>query len=95
MSKITKSANGERCTIRIPAVCSGDTDTVVAAHLGGGGMGRKKADLHVAYACYECHSAVDGHIKTSYDKDLLELWHRQGVERTQDILLKKGLISIL
>lgn len=94
MSKITESAKGQHCTVRIPGICKDNTETTVFAHLNGGGMARKKSDLHGAFACFMCHSAIDGRIKTPYAPPLLELWHRQGVELTQDILLNEGLISI-
>lgn len=95
MSKITKSAKGESCTIRLPGICRHDNETVVACHLNGGGMGAKVSDIHIAYADYYCHSAVDGRIKTQYTKDELQLAHLRGVIRTQDLLLKKGLLKII
>ena len=93
MSKIRKFAKGQECQVRIPGVCNGNPETTVLAHLNGGGMGRKKHDIHGAFCCSDCHAALDGQTKTNYMFDLLELWHRQGVERTQDILLREGLIQ--
>ena len=95
MSKITASARGENCLVRLPGICNFNPETVVGAHLGGGGMSYKKSDLHMAYACSDCHDALDGRTKTKFSKDELELMHRQGVERTQDILIKKGLIVLV
>ena len=94
MSKIRKSAMGEDCQVRIPEYCSFNPETVVFAHLSGGGMGRKKSDLQGAYACSACHDVIDGRTRTHWGKEWVELWHRQGVERTQDILLDRGLIKI-
>lgn len=95
MSKIRESARLEPCQIRIPEVCNFNPETTIGAHLGGGGMAYKKSDIHMAYGCSACHDAVDGRTKTNYSKDELELMHRQGVERTQDILIKKGLIVLV
>ena len=95
MTKITESARGEDCQVRIPGICNFDPETTIFAHLNGGGMGRKKKDLHGSYCCANCHSALDGHRKTGYTPETLELWHRQGVERTQDILEDKGLIAVV
>ena len=94
MSKITKSAQGQDCTIRLYEHCNFNPETTVFAHLGGGGMGRKKSDLHGAYSCSGCHDVIDGRINTVYTRDALELAHRQGVERTQDILVEIGLLRI-
>lgn len=94
MSRITKSAKGEKCQVRIPGVCNYDPSTTVFAHLNGGGMGIKKSDLHGAYCCSACHDAIDGRSDHAIPHQTLALFHREGVERTQDILLEKGLIKI-
>lgn len=93
MSKLRKSAKGRECQIRLPYVCNRNNETVVLAHLGGGGMGFKKPDLFGAFSCSNCHDAVDGRVGTIYSKDELELMHRQGVERTQKIWLDEDLIK--
>ena len=59
MSKITESARGEDCLIRIPGVCLHDPETTVFAHANGGGMARKMPDSEGAYSCAACHDAVD------------------------------------
>ncbi len=98
MSKITASAIGESCTVRIPKVCNHNVDTVVAAHLSGvrfgHGFGRKVSDLHVAYACEACHSMLDGRVKSEYSKDELKLMHLEAVIETQIKLVKKGLVQL-
>ena len=67
MSKITESARGQECQVRIPGVCSGDSSTVVWAHAiglaSGRGIGLKANDLSGAYACQKCHDAYDRRIK--------------------------------
>ncbi|MCK4621282.1 MAG: DUF1364 domain-containing protein [Desulfuromonadales bacterium] len=94
MSKLRKSARGRDCTVRIVGICNFNPETTVLAHLGGGGMGRKKHDIHGAFCCSSCHSAIDGAIKTGFTKEYLELAHHQGVERTQDMWLEDGLITV-
>lgn len=94
-SKIRQSAKGEDCTARLPGICNFNPETVVLAHLNGGGMAAKQSDIHAAYMCSECHSVLDHH------------WHRHGMTRqdrdyehmramveTQIKLLEKGLIVI-
>lgn len=92
MSKLTKSARGRECQIRIPGVCNRDDSTTVLCHLGGAGMGIKHDDRHAAFGCSACHDAVDGRIKTDYPNTLLKLFHLEGVIRTQQIWIKDGLM---
>ena len=94
MSKITQSAKGKDCQIRIPSVCNGDPSTVVHCHLNGGGMGMKHHDIHGARGCSSCHDAVDGRKKTFYTRNELKLMHLEGVVRTQQQLLDEGLIKV-
>jgi hypothetical protein len=57
MSKITKSARGEDCTLRIPGVCNFDPETTVFAHTGSGTA--KRNHDKGCYACSDCHDAID------------------------------------
>ena len=93
MSKITKSAAGEACEIRLTGVCTRDPEKVVYCHLNGAGMGMKAMDIHGAYGCSSCHDAIDGRIQTEYTRDELKLAHLEAVIRTQIILTSKGLIN--
>lgn len=98
MSKITASAIGESCTVRIPFVCNHDVNTVVAAHLSGvrfgHGFGQKVSDLHIAYCCSACHDALDGRTDVGLGKDELKLLHLEAVIETQIKLVKKGLVCL-
>lgn len=93
-TKITRSSIGEDCQVRIDGVCNFDNSTTIPAHLSGGGMGAKVKDVFLAYACFDCHQVLDGHVKSEYSKETLKLWHLEGMVRTQQILLAKGLIEI-
>ena len=93
MSKITESARGENCQVRIPGVCNHDSSTVVLAHRNGGGMGAKHPDSMGAYACSACHAFIDGgYMQTQYTRDQADLWHYEGIFNTQEILIEKGLL---
>lgn len=94
MSKITKSARGEQCQVRIFGVCNFDTETTVLAHLNGGGVGAKHLDGHGAYACSNCHTWLDGGYVKAANRDARDLFHLQAVIRTQSILVDKGLIDL-
>lgn len=96
-SKIRRSAQGQDCTIRIPGVCNGNPETTVLCHLPGGGMGAKRHDIHGAYGCSSCHDAIDGrstHYIGSVGDSEARLDFLEGVMRTQEILLRDGLIKI-
>ena len=92
-TKLRQSARGRECQVRLMGICNHNPETTVLAHLNGAGMGLKKADIHAAFACSDCHDALDRRVNYLIDKETLELAHRQGVERTQDIWLQEGLIS--
>ena len=82
--------------MRIPGICNHNPETVVLAHLNGGGMGKKRLDLHGAYCCAACHDAVDGRTKIpGIDPDTLRLWFLEGMVRTQEIMVNKGLVKLL
>lgn len=93
-SKYTKSARGQECQVRIPGICNGDNQTVVLAHLNGGGIGTKHLDIHGSYSCSNCHDAIDGRIKTYLNKEKRDLYHLEGVIRTQQIMIKEGILII-
>lgn len=97
MSKITNSARGQSCSIRIPRICNRNNDTVVLAHINGirfnHGVGNKVNDMHGAYACSSCHDAVDGRIPTEYRRQELKLMHLEGIIETQLILIQQELIK--
>lgn len=90
--KLRAMARERDCQIRIPGVCNGDHNSVVLCHLPGAGMARKSNDIHGAWGCSACHDAVDGRQKTDYSREVLKLWHLEGVIRTQQILLDEGVI---
>ncbi len=101
MSKITKSARGEQCLIRIPGVCNRDETTTVACHEpAGSGLSFKWPDCEVAYGCSSCHDEidrrttykVDGHAVYALD-DLLLMFY-QGARRTRAKLIDKDLLRL-
>ena len=91
-TKLTKSARGRECQVRIPGVCNWNSETVVLAHLPGGGMGSKVPDIHGAYCCSACHDEIDRRTRT-IPVEKAHLYHLEGVIRTQAIMLADGLIS--
>ena len=96
MSKITQSAKGQQCQVRLEGICNGNPETVVLAHYrmsGTCGTGIKPNDILGAYACSACHDEVDR--RTRYiDTDIARLHHAEGVLRTQLLLLSQHLIRV-
>jgi hypothetical protein len=97
MSKIRESARNKECQVRLENCCCGDPATTVLAHRNGGGMGKKRPDHEAAFCCATCHAEVDrlpkiNHL-TSFDDaiKLLKFW--DGIFRSQEIMLKEGLIK--
>ncbi len=96
MSKITKAAKGESCTLQIYPYCDGDTEKTVYAHLPcpDKGMGFKSPDWWGAYGCHTCHSIIDGHKKTELTKfEILQVmwWARY---RTMLRQIEQGMINV-
>ena len=90
-TKLTKSARGQDCQIRIEGICNHDNTTTILAHRAGGGMGGKVPDREGAYACSACHDAVDGRSKTWLEPEQLKSYHDDGIFRTQAIMKAMGL----
>ena len=97
MSRITESARGEDCTVRLGGICNHNSETVVLAHLNGirfgHGTAQKVNDLFACYACSACHDAIDRRTHTNLDKSFVKLAHMEAVIETQMKLIEKGLIK--
>lgn len=94
MSKITRSAQGQQCQVRMPGICNGNPETVVFAHYrlaGSCGTGIKPSDLLGAYACSACHNEADRRTRL-INYETARLYHAEGVLRTQLILRKNNVI---
>jgi len=93
VSKITKSARGKDCNIRVPGVCNFNIETTVHCHLPGGGIGAKQEDEAGARGCSACHDEVDGRTRIIEDRDIVELWFYHAVVRTVLQLKHEGLLG--
>lgn len=96
MSKMTESARGEQCTIRLPGVCNHNPETTVFAHLSGirFGHGVGKKTQWGAYACSSCHDAVDGRVTYGWSLAERRLAHYEGIFETLDKLVAKGIVEV-
>ena len=97
-SKITRSANGQPCEMRIPNVCNFDPATTVLAHIRRGGIagiGQKPSDLCSVYACSDCHDAIDRRSNTgAATASEMDRYILEGHLRTLIKLVSQGLITI-
>lgn len=99
MSKITESARGEDCTIRIPGVCNFDPATTVWCHgngsAAGKGIGMKAIDILGAYGCSACHAVYDRLVPLpeGMSRDQVKLYFLEGLMRSLLILVRKGLVK--
>lgn len=97
-NKITKSAKGKECQIRIPGVCKHDKETVVWCHpnglASGRGVGLKGVDIGGAYGCQACHDVYDRRKKTNFPYEHIQVCFFEGHLRSLQILIKDGLIRI-
>lgn len=96
MTDLRKLAKERPCQIRIPECCNGRPETTVLAHyrmVGLSGMGTKSPDICAAWACSDCHDAVDRRRFTLLNREYVQLCHLQGVMRTQAELIKLGKIK--
>ncbi len=99
MSKITQSANGQDCQIRIPGVCNGDNRTVVWCHanglLSGRGFGLKSPDPLGAYGCSSCHDAYDRRSNPAgLDYREIRMCFYEGHIRSLILLIENELIKV-
>lgn len=92
---LRKKARGRECTVRLPAICNHNSETVVLAHVrlaGVSGMGLKADDLLGAWACSACHDTIDRRANTDLDRDYVRLAHLEGMVRTIAQLRKEELV---
>lgn len=96
MSKLTKAARGQECTIQLYPYCNFDSETTVFAHAPSEdkGMARKSPDWWGADSCSTCHDILDGRRKTDIPKCEIESAHTRGVFRTIKRRIEQGLIKI-
>jgi hypothetical protein len=99
MSKITQSANGVFCQVRLQGICNHDYRTTVWAHANGSaagkGIGMKSHDLLGAYACSNCHDVYDRRVPCdSIPREHVELSFWEGHARSLTLLIERGIIVV-
>ena len=94
---LRKLAQGRDCQVRLQTVCNFNPETTVLAHYrlhGLSGIGMKSPDLFGAWACSDCHDAIDGRRRTVFSPSEIAQAHLEGVIRTQHALILEGVIKL-
>lgn len=88
IQKLRAAAEGKECMVRLDG-CGHDYGVVLAHFRMAGtcGVGMKPHDFQGAWACFECHRKVDGPDRNKYQLDFA-----QGVMRTQEALIRAGMV---
>lgn len=92
-TKVTKSARGEPCSLRIPGVCLRHEETVVLCHVGKG-TAKRNDDWFAVYGCMACHQWIDGAGVKTEDWPYRDTYVLDALRETQGKLIEKGLIIL-
>ena len=70
---LLKLAQGEECLLKVPEICPGGTETIVACHSNHGsygkGMAQKASDAATVWGCAACHKWLDQGPASKEEKD--------------------------
>lgn len=96
--KLTDAAKGQQCTLQIPGVCQGGTETTVACHspLGEDRNGTKAPDFCIAFGCMACHDVLDRRKRAGAQhltEDDQRYYFHRGLMRTLGSLFEKGILK--
>ncbi len=96
MSRLTRAAKGQECTVNLFPYCDCTTETTVLAHAPSEdkGWARKSPDWWGADCCNSCHEILDGKRRTEIPKEEIYRCHMRGVFRTIKRRINMGLIEV-
>lgn len=91
-----RAARDQPCSIGIPGVCTGNTETTVGAHIRDEHTGRgvKASDISLCDACAACHAALDFQSGVNLSKEEWLYYALRGMQRTLENRIHRGIISI-
>lgn len=92
---LRNAARGKECQVRLPGICTFNSETTVLAHIrmsGITGAGQKAPDLLGAWACDLCHAEADRRTR-KLETDYVIRCFLEGVIRTQYELVKEGIVK--
>lgn len=95
--KIRDSARGHPCTLNLPGICIGGTETTVLCHIRDRhkGMGQKASDHSAVYGCFACHAYIDVQHGTRPRLSDLEVATAilVALQTTWEIMISEGVIK--
>jgi hypothetical protein len=96
MGKLTRHAQLQPCTLRLPG-CNGDTATTVFCHAPSvsKGTGIKSPDWWGGFACSSCHDLVDGRTPTHLPEVIIKDAWLRSIHETQRIFFRDGLLMVV
>lgn len=93
--RLRKSARGQECTLRLPGICVGGTETTVLCHLpshiGLKGAGMKVPDWWAVFGCHACHDVIDGR-RLAGQANVFAPYVLDAVQRTWAVWFDLGLL---
>ena len=95
-SKLTKSARGQNCTVRLYPHCNNNPETTVLAHAPSvdKGVSIKSPDWWGAYCCSACHDIIDGRRQVhNISREEIYRCHMRGVYLTNKLMRELGLVK--
>lgn len=93
---IKKLAKGKQCYLRLNG-CSGDSSTVVLAHIRRGGIagvGQKPLDIAAIPMDFYCHERYDGRVKCDTSRTDMDADALRGLCQWLSYLMANGYIHI-
>jgi hypothetical protein len=94
--KYLAGSRGQPCTLRIPGVCTGNTETTVPAHIRDRhtGRGQKASDISVCDACAACHAKFDGQAGEPLPRADWLFYALRGLQETLEGRIAAGLLFL-
>lgn len=94
--KYLAGSRGQTCKLRIVAVCTGDIETTMPAHIRDRHTGRsiKASDLSVADACHACHAKFDGQSGEPLSREDWLFYALRGLQDTLESREECGLLVV-
>ena len=96
MSRITESARGQPCTLRLEFICCADPATTVWCHVRNkrtAGVGMKPPDLPGFYGCLTCHDEFDRRTQRM-ERQAVRAAALDAVAETMKRLTEIGLVKV-
>lgn len=98
--KYLAGSKGATCKLRIVGACTGDTATVIPAHIRDRHAGRsvKASDLSTADACFRCHEVFDRRAKMPTGELISDaewlFYALRGLQETLEARIAAGLLTV-